>query len=53
MVLVSCFDTKKAKQELKKCPKIVRQYVDLLQDSLDRQIELTNIAIKKLKDNHD
>lgn len=44
-----CFDEEKAKAELKKCPKIVRDYVKLLTESRDRWQELTNKAIAKLK----
>lgn len=48
-VLVECFDEKKAKDELKKCPKIVRDYFRLIQDSSDRWQDISQKAIKKLK----
>ncbi len=47
---VNVFDTKEAEAELKKCPKIVRDYVRLLKDNADRWEELTKTAIKKLKE---
>jgi len=34
-ILVKNFDKDKAKLELKKCPKIVRDYVDSLHDYID------------------
>jgi len=43
------FDDQKAKQELKKCPKIVRDYVKLILDHWERQKELTAKAIGKLR----
>ncbi len=48
-MIVKSFNTVKVKDELKKCPKIVRDYVKLLKESLERQKELTNKAINKLK----
>lgn len=47
---VKVFDERKAKQELRKCPKIVRDYVKLLEESNERWKELTNKAIKKLRE---
>jgi len=52
-IQVSCFDAKKAEAELKKCPKIVRDYVKLLKESNERWKELTNKAISKLRDKKD
>lgn len=49
-ILVECFDDKKAEEELKKCPKIVRDYVKLLKENYRRQEDLTKLAIKKLKE---
>ena len=46
---VECFDEKKAEQELKKCPKIVRDYVKLLKSSRDRWKDISDKAISKLK----
>ena len=48
-IQVECFDEKKAEQELKKCPKIVRDYVKLLKQSNERWKDLTNKAISKLR----
>jgi hypothetical protein len=47
---VNVFDDKKAKMELKSCPKIVRDYVRLLEEHNKRWKELTGEAIGKLKD---
>lgn len=49
MVHVKCFDEAKAKSELKKCPKIVRDYVKLLLQSNKRWEQIVNIQIAKLK----
>lgn len=46
---VKCFDEKKASEELKKCPKIVRDYVKLLKQHKEKQKELTDSAIRELK----
>lgn len=46
---VDCFDDRKAEAELKKCPKIVRDYVKLLKESNDRWQKLTNKAIRKMR----
>ena len=46
---VKCFDEKKAEEELKKCPEIVRDYVKLLKDSRDRWKDISDKAISKLK----
>jgi len=50
-IQVSCFDAKKAEAELKKCPKIVRDYVKLLKENNERWKELTSKAVSKLKNN--
>jgi hypothetical protein len=47
-IQVKVFDEKKAKEILKTCPKIVRDYYKLLNDSLNRQKDLTEKAIQKL-----
>ena len=44
------FDEQKALEELKKCPKIVRDYVKLIKQHWDNQKDLTNKAISKLKE---
>lgn len=49
-IQVKVFDERKAKEELKKCPKIVRDYVNLLELHLERQKELTAKAIGKLRE---
>lgn len=49
-IRVELFDEHKAKEELKKCPKIVRDYFKLLNKSLERQKDLTKLAINKLKE---
>jgi len=48
-IQVKCFDEKKAEAELKKCPKIVMDYVKLLKESRDRWQQLTNKAIAKMR----
>lgn len=48
-IQVNDFDIKKAEEELKNCPLIVRIYVDLLKKSNERWKDLTNEAISKLK----
>lgn len=48
MPQVKQFDVYKAKEELKRCPKIVRDYVKLLEGHLEKQRELTGKAIGKL-----
>jgi len=48
-ITVKAFDEKKAKQEIKNCPKIVRDYFKLITESRDRWEELTKKAIAKLK----
>lgn len=49
-IQVKCFDERKAKEEIKKCPKIIRDYVKLLEENLERQKQLTALAIGKLKE---
>lgn len=46
---VKQFDEQKAKDELKKCPKIVRDYVKLLVEHRDNWQKLCGQAIGKLK----
>lgn len=49
-IQVKQFNETKALQELKNCPKIVRDYVKLLKEHLDISRDTTNKAIKKLKE---
>lgn len=44
------FDEAQAKRELKKCPPIVRKYVELLLAHQNRQSELLAKALGKLKE---
>ena len=46
---VECFDDKRAELELKKCPKIVCDYVKLLKIERDKWKQLSARAIGKLK----
>lgn len=48
-IQVKCFDDRKAEEELKKCPKIVRDYVKLLKEHMNLQSELTAKAIDKIR----
>lgn len=48
-IQVKQFDEQKAKEELKKCPKIVRDYVKLIEQSRDNWKDLTHKAISKLR----
>lgn len=48
-IQVNCFDDRKAEAELKKCPKIVRDYVKLLKESNERWKQLTYKAISKMR----
>lgn len=48
---VKPFDKKKAELELKKCPKIVRDYVKLLKKSNENWRRLTNEAIATIRRN--
>lgn len=48
-----CFDEKKAEQELKKCPQIVRDYVVLLKKSNDRMQDMVKKAVKKTQEELD
>ena len=47
---VHTIDVQYAKQLLKDCPKPVQEYVRALESSLDRQKDLTNTAIKKIRE---
>lgn len=47
-IQVKQFDENKAKEELKKCPLIVRQYVKLLQEHLESTNTISKKAISKL-----
>ena len=49
-VKVKCFDSQKAESELKKCPKIVRDYVNLLKENNEQWKQMTHKAISKLQD---
>lgn len=49
-VTVNSLDVHKAEEELKSCPLIVRQYVKALKNALDRQKDLTNTAISKIRE---
>ena len=48
-IQVKVFDEKSAKEELKSCPKRVRDYVKLLEEALKSQQDLTAKAIGKLR----
>lgn len=48
-----CFDEQKAQQELKKCPKIVRDYVVLLKNGNDRMQDMVKQAVKKSQEELD
>ena len=50
-VRVECLDEKNAKAELEKCPKIVRDYVSAVIRSRDGWREVSDTAIKKLRQN--
>ena len=50
MPQVKQFDEALAKQELKKCPKIVQDYLKLIQNHYEKQKELTALAISKLRE---
>lgn len=50
-IQVNNFDVHKAEEELKNCPKIVRDYVKLLKESLDMKQQLVSKAIGKLREN--
>ncbi len=54
-IQVNCFDDKKAENELKKCPKIVQDYVKLLKQSSEHWKDISYKALKKLreKESHD
>lgn len=48
---VKQFDEEKAKAALKECPKIVRDYVKLLQQHIDKWKGISYNAISKLREN--
>ena len=48
-VRVKCLDERKAKVELKKCPKIVRDYFSAMERSMDSWKRISEDAIKKLR----
>ena len=48
-VRVKCLDERKAKVELKKCPKIVRDYFSAMERSMDSWKRISEDAIAKLK----
>lgn len=50
MPTVKPFDVDKAKKELKDCPKIVRDYVKLLEKHNQKWKELTQKSISKIKE---
>jgi hypothetical protein len=50
MLHVESIDESKAKEELKKCPKIVRDYVRSLEDVYKMNKETLNRAIIKIKE---
>ena len=50
MPQVNQFNEELARQELKKCPKIVQEYFRLIQGHYEKQKELTALAIKKLRE---
>lgn len=49
MCSITQFDVYKAEAELKKCPKIIRDYVKLLKEHNEHNKKLLNKAINKLK----
>ena len=49
-IKVKELDTDKAKQELKQCPKIVRDYVKSLEYHLDIKQDIINKAIAKIRE---
>ena len=49
-ITVKHFNEHKAKEELKKCPKIVQEYFKLIMGHYEKQKELTTKAISKLKE---
>lgn len=44
------FPVGKARESLKKCPKIVKDYVTLLETTLGRQYQITAKAIAKMRE---
>lgn len=48
-IQVNDFDVRRAKAKLENCPKIVKIYVNLLEQSNKRWEDLTNEALSKLK----
>ena len=51
-IKVNQFDVYKAEEELKKCPKIVGDYVKLLKEHKDNWQNLTRTVIKKIKESY-
>ena len=49
-IQVNSLDEYEAKRQLKKCPKIVRDYVAALKRHLDAKDHLTQRAISKIKE---
>lgn len=49
-ITVKQFDEEKAKQELKNCPKIVRDYVKLLKEQVVNWKDIQNKTMKKLRE---
>lgn len=47
---VNSFDVNKAEEEIKKCHKIVSDYVKLLKEQVEHQKKLTTKAILKIKE---
>jgi hypothetical protein len=52
-IKVKCFDERKAHKVLKSCPKIVRDYVQLLERNIEIQRGLISDAIRKLSEKKD
>ncbi len=49
-IKVKSFDVLDAKEELKKCPRIIRDYVRVLEDTIERQKDLINKTIKRIEE---
>jgi predicted nucleotide-binding protein (sugar kinase/HSP70/actin superfamily) len=50
MPVVNQFDVDEAEKELKNCPLIVKQYVKLLKENVDRWKELNGKALGKIRE---
>ena len=48
-IQVNVFNEQKAKDELKNCPKIVQDYLKLLEEHNEREVALTKKAISNLR----